>query len=171
MLYLVLISLGIYIIYNIASICKYQDLPECLSATHYIWHPNWIFPIVMIAISGLLLPVWLELLEGSNFQFLAFITCASIIFIGFTPDYKNDKLECKIHSICTYIACLTSIAAISIVMGYLDILLTYIIVTFITSLVIDGFKTLKEIWLYLIELVLFLTVYSSILIELINGKY
>lgn len=171
MLYLVLISLGIYIIYNIASICKYRDLPECLSATHYLWNSNWIFPIVMIVISGLLLPVWLELLEGSNFQFLAFVTCASIIFIGFTPDYKNNKSECKIHIICTYIASLTSIAAISIVMGYLDILLTYIIVTFITSIVIDGYKVLKEIWLYLVELILFLTVYSSILIELLNGKY
>lgn len=171
MLYLVLISLGIYIIYNIASICKYRDLPECLSATHYLWNSNWIFPIVMIVISGLLLPVWLELLEGSNFQFLVFVTCASIIFIGFTPNYKNNKSEYKIHIICTYIASLASIAAISIVMGYLDILLTYIIVTFITSIVIDGYKVLKEIWLYLVELILFLTVYSSILIELLNGKY
>lgn len=52
---IILISLIIYALYNIISICKYKAIPVSLSTTYYIW-PKWVFPLVSLAISWTLMP-------------------------------------------------------------------------------------------------------------------
>lgn len=158
------ISLGIYIVYNIISICKLKDFPKCLSETFYLF-PKWVFPLVMTLIGLTILPVWIELSEGSNFQFLSFLTCVTIILVGFAPDYK-DNSEYTIHSICACIACIASIISIIVVMETLNVLITILIVTFLTMFMLQGLKETKRIWLYLLEHVMFLSIFMSIFYKL-----
>lgn len=166
MMYLALISCGIYVLYNIISIFKEKVIPGCLSDTYYIW-PKYVFPLIMCLISGTLLPVWLELLKESDFQFLAFLTCASIVFVGVSPDYKNDKMDYRIHSICAYIACIISLSIITIVMGYWNVIIVCLLCNlYIWSLL--GSSKMKRTWLYIIEHSLFISVFISILIKLIT---
>lgn len=163
--YLILISFIIYILYNMASAIKSKDQMTCLSDTYYIW-PSWVFPLIMIIVSGTLLPAWLELLEGSNFQFLAFLVCGSIIFVGVASDYKNDKLEYKIHSICAYIACFLSIIALSFVMDSWTTILIMLFISFICGFIVGGSSFIKKRWIYIIEFALFLSVYITLLIKI-----
>ena len=81
MKFLIVLATLVYIAYDWASVKKNKDWPESLSATYYLW-PKWIFPSVMTLVGFSLLPVWLEATEGSNLQFLSFLSCLSIIFIG-----------------------------------------------------------------------------------------
>ena len=97
-----IIAFVIYILYVGYTITKH-GYPESLSDTYYLY-PKWVFPALMTIIGFTLLPHWLDMTEGSNFQFLSFLACVSFIFVGCFPDFKNDKGEYKKHVICAYLA-------------------------------------------------------------------
>lgn len=153
------ISFGIYIIYNIISVYKNKKIPNNLSDTYYIW-PKWVFPVVMMLISWTLMPNLLDLTEGSNWQFLSFLTCMGLTFIGLSPDYLDNKLDYKVHSICAYVIALTSILLIILVVHKYLLLLDILIKIIILSLIFTK-KYIKDCWLYWLETSLFLSVYLS----------
>lgn len=153
------ISFGIYIIYNIISVYKNKKIPNNLSDTYYIW-PKWVFPVVMMLISWTLMPNLLNLTEGSNWQFLSFLTCMGLTFIGLSPDYLDNKLDYKVHSICAYVIALTSILLIILVVHKYLLLLDILIKIIILSLIFTK-KYIKDCWLYWLETSLFLSVYLS----------
>lgn len=164
MVVLTIISTLIFSIYTGISEGKTGKLPKSLSETYYLW-PKWVFPIIMLLIAITLLPVWLELLEGSNFQFLSFITCASIIFVGCAADFKSDKLEYRVHSIAAYLAAIASIIAIIFALGTWEFLISSFITVFGLNLLFN--KNIKNSYLYCIEYSLFLSIYVSILTKLL----
>ena len=153
------ISFGIYIIYNIISVYKNKKIPNNLSDTYYIW-PKWVFPVVLMLISWTLMPNLLDLTEGSNWQFLSFLTCMGLTFIGLSPDYLDNKLDYKVHSICAYVIALTSILLIILVVHKYLLLLDILIKIIILSLIFTK-KYIKDCWLYWLETSLFLSVYLS----------
>lgn len=153
------ISFGIYIIYNIISVYKNKKIPNNLSDTYYIW-PKWVFPVVMMLISWTLMPNLLDLTEGSNWQFLSFLTCMGLTFIGLSSDYLDNKLDYKVHSICAYVIALTSILLIILVVHKYLLLLDILIKIIILSLIFTK-KYIKDCWLYWLETSLFLSVYLS----------
>ena len=129
MKFLIVIATLVYIVYDWASVKKNKDWPVSLSATYYLW-PKWVFPLVMTLVGFSLLPVWLEATEGSNLQFLSFLSCLSVIFMGCAPDYRNDKGEYRVHMICAYIACATALLSLIFVLGYWWIFLILLILNY-----------------------------------------
>ena len=76
MKFLIVLATLVYIAYDWASVKKNKNWPESLSATYYLW-PKWVFPLVMTLVGFSMLPVWLEATEGSNLQFLSFLSSRS----------------------------------------------------------------------------------------------
>lgn len=154
---LVYIVTLIYIVYNWESVRKNRGYPISLSATYYLW-PKWVFPSVMTLVGFSLLPVWLETTAGSNLQFLSFLSCLSVIFMGCAPDYRNDKGEYRVHMICAYIACATALLSLMFVLGNWWIFPIFLLLNYLGD--IKGFK---EHYVYHVEDAIIISVLLSII--------
>lgn len=155
---MILTSFIIYLIYNIFVLTKY-GIPENLSSTYYmLGRFKWIFPITMLICVSLLIPGWLELMDGSDFQFLAFLCPIAIGFMAMAPDFKSDKLEYNVHAISTCMAAILALFAIIFVLKgwlYLIFCIFLILLLSITT------RSLKNNWLYWLETIMFLATYIS----------
>ena len=154
---LVYIVILIYIVYDWESVRRNKDWPVSLSETYYLW-PKWVFPTVMTLVGLCLLPTWLKAAEGSNLQFLSFISCISIMFIGFAPDYKNDKGQYKVHMLCAYIACAAALLSLIFVLGNWWIFPIALLIN-----IIPDIKRLKEHYIYHIEDAIIISVLLSVI--------
>ena len=86
-LILACIAIGIFAVYNACVIGKF-GVPSSLSVSYYLWnglrsHLGYIFTGMMFAVSMLLMPAWLDMSEGSPFQFLAFFYRRRILIPAF----------------------------------------------------------------------------------------
>lgn len=155
----VFLSFFIYILYNLIIITKYEQTPSSLSETYYMLQKKgyW-FQIMMVIIALSLMPVWIDTLDGSNLQFLAFLCPAFIIFTGLAPRFKNE--ESIIHTIFSLTSAMCALLLI-IFIYQSTILLCMNLLTLVLVLLIIG--KLKKCWLYGVETSIFLTIYESIL--------
>lgn len=109
LLYIIsILLLAAYIMYAV-GVC---GVPASLSDTYYQLkkhaRPAWLFQAAMIVPPALLLPVWLECSpEGT--QHAAFLSCASLMFVGVSPLFKDDRTQRRIHYACTVIAAVFSV--------------------------------------------------------------
>lgn len=150
-----------YLIYNIILLVLF-GAPENLSSSFYLYKKykiQWIFPVTMILIASILMPMWLDVLDGSNFQFLAFFCPISIIFMAFAPDFKGDSFEYKIHSIGAIMAALFSLIAIIFILKCVWVLIFTTILILLISIMT---RTLKS-WVYWLETIAFLSTFISLL--------
>lgn len=87
MTYLYLLSLLTLVAY-IGYALKVCGLPASLSDTYYILkekhRPSWLFQLAMVLCPMLLVPVWLEL-SSDSVQFLSFLACGGLMFVGTAP--------------------------------------------------------------------------------------
>nr|DAE23366.1 MAG TPA: hypothetical protein [Myoviridae sp. ctcPl3] len=160
MIYLYLISLiflTMYIVYAV-SVC---GVPWSLSDTYYQLkkrnRPAWLFQMAMIIPAMLLMPVWLECSTG-NTQFLAFLACGGLMFVGTAPLFR-EEFQSKVHYTGTVIAGLATIFWVCFSgMWYLPVV----------AFPIAGIIILKySKWLFWVELAAFVCAYVGILISLI----
>lgn len=102
------LSLTAYLIYAV-RVC---GVPASVSDTYYILlrkrRPAWLFQLAMILTGGLLLPAWLEA-SPENLQFLAFLACSALIFVGAAPSFKVGH-ERVIHIAATVVSGLSTLA-------------------------------------------------------------
>lgn len=84
----------------------YHGKPESEKKLNKFWISWFGMCIVTLALS--LLPAWLELSEGSNFQFLSFLACGSLVFVGVAPRFLSDTQE-RIHYFAALISAICSI--------------------------------------------------------------
>ena len=61
---------------------------------------GWVFSVVMCLVAGLMMVSILDLEKGV--QFLAFVGCGGLIFVGCAPNYLGD--ESKVHKIAAIVA-------------------------------------------------------------------
>ena len=155
--FLIVLAALVYVAYDWASIKKNKDWPESLSATYYLW-PKWVFPTVMTLVGFSMLPVWLDATDGSNLQFLSFLSCISLIFVGNAPDYRNDKGEYKVHMVCAYLAAATALLSLIFVLGYWWIFLIFLLINYLSDI-----KSFKEHYIYHIEDAIIISVLLSII--------
>lgn len=117
----IIIATVIFVAYNAVAIANF-GIPESLSNTYYLWKEKngkgWLFPLMMYLVVALMMPAWISLSEGSNFQFLAFLAPASIAFVGTAPAFLGDKIECRVHTIAAIVAAICSLAWICLVTPY-----------------------------------------------------
>lgn len=96
---ILIISLLSFILYNYLVI-KDFGIPHSISSTYYKLEEKkknlgWLFTSMCWISGGLLLPVMLQF-SSINSQFLAFLACASLLFVGAAPQFKL-KLEGNVH--------------------------------------------------------------------------
>ena len=157
MLYLSIVISVVLFGYIIASIIKSKKLPVSLSDTYYLW-PKWVFPTVMTITGFGLLPCWLEITEGHPLQFLVFLSCAGLIFVGAAPNFKYDKLENSIHMKAAYIASFSAVLALSFIMyeWWYPFYVT-------AGVFIMFFRKIKTHYIFLLELAILESVIGSVI--------
>lgn len=161
MWYLIFISLTILIVY-FWKVIKLIGIPWSISDTYYQLKKHgrsglW-FQIAMILSVGIILPEWLEVTEGENYQCCAFLACIGLIFVGSAPRFKLE-LDGKVHIGATIVCGLASLLY-TIFAGYTTIPL---LLAFPTGFLI--YKYDKPVfWL---EIWMFISTYISIIIDAI----
>lgn len=117
----IIVATCIYVAYNAVSLAIFGIL-ESLSNTYYLYNEKcnkgWLFCAMMYTVVALMMPAWLTLSEGSDFQFLAFLAPASILFVGSAPKFKDSSLENKVHSFSAIIAAACSLAWVAVITPY-----------------------------------------------------
>lgn len=157
----IIIAAVIYVAYNTISLV-YFDVPESLSNTYYLYKEKcgkgWLFCIMMYAIVLLMMPAWIGLSEGADWQFLAFLAPASIMFVGTAPRFKDTELENKVHSISAIIAAICSLVWVAIVTPFWWIILLCLALVALAAFFTSSYKTAYVYWL---EQVAFLSTFVS----------
>ena len=117
----IIAAAAIYIAYNAICLALFS-IPESLSNTYYLWREKngkgWLFPLMMYAVVILMMPAWITMSEGSDFQFLSFLAPASIAFVGTAPRFKDSQLESRVHTVSAIIAAACSLAWVALVTPY-----------------------------------------------------
>lgn len=88
-----MISLIILLIY-IFYIATKHGIPHSLSQTYYLLKHKWIFSVVLLSSVCIILPQMLEM----NYSYLAFPALCGVIFVAFTPNFKDDDLVDRVHT-------------------------------------------------------------------------
>lgn len=151
----IIIATVIFVAYNAVAIAIF-DIPESLSNTYYLWKEKngkgWLFCLMMYLVVALMMPAWISLSEGSNFQFLAFLAPASIMFVGTAPRFKDFDLENRVHTYSAYIAAACSLLWVILVTPY-----WWTILAFLGLIALAAFltKTYKTSYIYWLEMIAF----------------
>lgn len=166
---LVFISFGIFILYVVSSLIVFQKIPHSLSDTYYMYKDikqwlKYLFPIMMFSMSGLLMPVWLEATKGSNLQFLSFLTCAAIMFVGAAPNFKNVGIESIIHTASAIIAAICAMLWCIFVVGSWGVILSYLVIFLMLALCT---KSIKSSYIFWLEMIAFFSLFVSLIIYVI----
>lgn len=160
MIYLYILSIVILTMYIVYAV-RVCGVPWSLSDTYYQLkkrgRPAWLFQAAMIIPAMLLMPVWIEC-SSENTQFLAFLSCGGLIFVGTAPLFK-EEFQSKVHYTGTVIAGLATILWVCLSgMWYLPAI----------TFAIAGIIMLKyRKWLFWAEMAAFLCAYVGLLIGLI----
>lgn len=97
------LSFAIIFSYLIFTIVKF-GIPRSISDTYYLLgSKGWIFQIALALTALSVLPVLLEL-SSDNTQFLAFLSCAGLLFVSTAPMFKF-KTEGVVHYISAGVCC------------------------------------------------------------------
>lgn len=126
--FILILGMVLLLTYSTFSCLLIGRMPISLSETYYDLKrlkKGWYFTVTLITTAVTLLPIWLDKTEGAWYQFLVFISCACVLFVAVTPDYRKD-MERKIHYVSAYLACF-AVIVYHIVNGSWPILLVTLI--------------------------------------------
>ena len=162
---LILTSCLIFIAYNAIAI-KLFDIPASLSNTFYLYNNikknlGYVFSIMMVVCTGLLIPAWLEITADSNFQFLSFLTCGALLFVAYAPNFKSNDITNKVHSISAIIAAILGISWTCFTTPFWILPVLYLLLFLGIALMQ---KNLKKCYIYWLEMVAFASIYTTLLI-------
>lgn len=158
-------AIFMFLIYNIIVLMLF-GVPKSLSMTYYLFKDRvdslkWLFPGMMTLLGVFLIPCWIEISEGSNFQFLSFLSAASLMFVAFAPVFLDSKMENIIHQVSAYCCATFVLLWIILVTPYWYVIL--IVLGFVAVLAYVT-KTWKTGYIYWLELVAFLSTFISIIV-------
>ena len=96
MITLLIIAILLMVIYIGITIWKKKELPKSISHMVYDlpkggW--RWLWTIWLWSVVICAAPSLIEALSGSSFQFVGFLTIASLLFIGALPLFDTDHLK------------------------------------------------------------------------------
>lgn len=115
---MILILLSLSIITSYVGVMVFRlGVPYSISDTYYsLEHKIW-FGFSMIGTAVLLMPAILDRTPES-FQFLAFLMCAGLCFVGVAPNFKAG-LDRHVHIVATSIAALCSQVWVALTLPWL----------------------------------------------------
>lgn len=159
MIYLYLLSLIVLTIYIMYAV-RMCGVPWSLSDTYYQLkkrnRPAWLFQMAMIIPAMLLMPVWIDR-STDDLQFLAFLSCGGLMFVGSAPLFK-EEFQGRVHYTGTVIAGLATILWVCLSgMWYLPAV----------AFPVAGIIMLRyRKWLFWAEMAAFVCAYAGILISI-----
>ncbi len=170
MLVCTLLSMILFIVFNIICISKY-GLLSCYSAYGPKWsefekqHPYMkglnIWSLVTVLTACFLIPPMLVSGTGSALQFLCFFAPLYLFLVAFTPNYDTKKIQNIVHQIGAW----TCVALILVWMFFIVHKWVVIIPVFILAIIVGlGTSTLKSSLTYYLEMAMFLSTYLILLI-------
>ena len=152
----IIIAAWIFILYNIAALSIF-GIPKSLSMTYYLYKDltpkgnlKALFPFMMYIVVAFMMPAWITMSEGSNWQFLSFLAPASILFVGTAPAFKSSDLENTVHQVSAYLAAAFSIAWICLVTPFWWIVLIWLGVIALCSIMTSSYKSGLIYWLEMV---------------------
>ena len=153
----------LFVIYNTVVLMLF-GVPKSLSMTFYLFKEREeclkaLFPVTIVLMCILLIPCWLEISDGSPWQFTAFLSAGSLLFVGCTPAFKSSKLENNIHDYSAYVGAFFALLWIIMVTPYWYVIL---IVLGIISIIAIWTKTWKTSLIYWLEMIAFISTFISI---------
>lgn len=123
MINLLTILTAIVVVYSTMCAVKF-GIPESLSATYYsLGKHGWVFQAFMLVVGIGLLPLWLSVSQ-ETYQFLVFLSCASLCFVASAPCFKLE-LQGKVHYSAAAVCCI-SVFTWQIVEGLWDVTLWFV---------------------------------------------
>lgn len=157
----IIIATTVFVAYN-AVVIAFFGIPESLSMTYYLYkerfNKGFLFPAMMYLVVAFMMPAWITMSEGSDFQFLAFLAPAAIAFVGTAPAFLSSDLENKVHSIAALIAAACSLLWVILVTPYWWIILVW--VGIITALAFFT-KSVNTSYIYWLERVAFESTFTA----------
>ena len=158
---ILILACVIFTIYNVVVLNLF-GIPKSLSKTYYLfkekYNIGWVFPVTLIVIIGLLMPLWLTISQGSIYQFFAFLAPASILFVATAPAFNKTFLEGTVHNVFAVIGVTCAILWIILVTQYWWI---FLIITGCITIIAILFKTLKTSCIYWFELSAFISTFIT----------
>lgn len=146
----IIVATCIYVAYNAISLALF-GIPESLSNTYYLYkeksNKGRLFPLMMYAVVALMMPAWITMSEGSDFQFLAFLAPAAIAFVGTAPRFKSDDLENVVHTTAAIVAAICSLAWVAVITPYWWMILVWLGFIALASILTSSYKTCLVYWL------------------------
>ena len=140
----------IYLVYNAICLTLF-GIPKSLSDTYYLWKERngkgYLFSLMMYAVVAFMMPAWITMSEGSDFQFLAFLAPAAIAFVGTAPRFKDTNLENHVHMTSAYLAAAFALAWVALVTPYWWVILIWLCIVAAISVLTSGYKTALVYWL------------------------
>ena len=146
----IIAAIAIYLAYNAICLALF-GIPRSLSDTYYLWKARngrgWYFSLMMYAVVALMMPAWITMSEGSDFQFLAFLAPAAIAFVGTAPRFKDTELENHVHMTSAYLAAAFALLWVALVTPYWLVILIWFYIVASLSLFTNSYKTALVYWL------------------------
>lgn len=161
---MLLISLSLVILTVYTSYAVWVcGVPASLSSTYYLLKrrgcPYWLFQVAMVLTGGLLLPSWLDV-SDSSFQFLAFLSCGALCFVGAAPMFRCG-LDRGVHITATAVAGFSSLFW-AITSGY-----WYLPLGLLSVSAVYGIYSRKP--LFWMEMAAFAWTYLCVINEILKG--
>lgn len=157
----IIIATVIFVAYNAVAI-SFFGIPKSLSMTYYLYkekyNKGFLFPAMMYLVVACMMPAWITMSEGSDFQFLAFLAPAAIAFVGTAPAFLSSDLENMVHQVSAYLAAAFSLLWIILVTPYWWIIPVW--VGIITALAFFT-RSVKASYIYWLERVAFESTFTA----------
>lgn len=100
MMYLGLLVMICYLVYVVVKF----GVPYSISETYYLLGKmGWLFQVTLFSVAFLVVPTLIDR-SSENTQFLAFLACMGLAFVGAAPLFKME-LEGKVHYVSAAICC------------------------------------------------------------------
>lgn len=146
----IIAATAIYLAYNAIFLTVF-GIPKSLSDTYYLWKEHngkgWYFSLMMYAVVALMMPAWITMSEGSDFQFLAFLAPAAIAFVGTAPRFKDTTLENHVHMTSAYLAAAFALAWVALVTPYWVSIPVYACLMAMNAIITSSYRTSLVYWL------------------------
>ena len=120
-----------------------------------------LWSIITFIAAFCIMPVLLEMSDGSNFQFLGFFTPVYLIAVSLTPKWASDPNEHKYHVIFASLCALCAFLYIILTLHQIWVLVGVLLIIGIVAVLTKTYKTNLVFWL---EMIMFLGMYLSLII-------
>lgn len=120
-----------------------------------------VWSLVTFIAASMLIPILLNIGENNTLQFSGFFAPAYLMFVACTPNWESNKFEHIMHSTFADICAGMGLIFIIFVTHLWYVLIISLCIMLICALLT---KTLKYAYIFWLEMIMFLSIYISILL-------